>query len=1399
MADVNLSVAVAAQGVSSAIAQLESLRSKGLQTGSALKGLAEASSQAMSIISQTAAGTTQAVQKTTQYGQAIGIAKQATKTFNQELRAQVQQYESLAKLDPMSTARSRLTRAGGVGGLAGGLAIATNEQNRLAAQNVSILRDKATVEAQIAAQTSANAALEKGRWENSLLGMTQSQRAQAVLTRATQEYNLAVSTLARTTGALNGQYKNDEGRINARINAVQQLTVAERNLAVAQQESQSTNSFNSSNAFQSSYSYFIIAGLATQAAAAIRDSGVAAVEASSKMERSFVDVDRTSEGTTAQLEALRAKLIELSTSTPISFIDLSQIAALGNQLGIAAQDIESFTQTIAQYSAISGQSAEDAATAFGRISNLTQLPASQFSNLASSIEYVARTSVATESSISSAAKEISALAAGAGFSAQGIVGLAGALSSLAIPPERARGALSLYFGALNSAIAEGGPKLEAFATLLGTTTGDVSTLVRDNKGQEVFTKFITGLSNLDSVAKTSALDTLGLSTIRVDQTMRALAQNVPLVTSVMQGANRAFSENTELGRQYSKIQATFDSVWKELTNSITNAAGAVGNNFLPALKDLFQVVTKGIVAFSEFANSPIGKAFLTVAGSVAVLVAAITGLIGALALMKASLVVAQFAFAGLESHALVLWLKQVTAGLFTVGTASKVSATGALTLRGALVQMGAGAKAAALGMGLLKIALPLIALTALVAGIQTAADALEHANNPAKFLGDSVSSLNEAMKEDNPTAFSASVIKSGEAARLSGLHLEGMNKAVGDAVVKQHDAAGAVGTGTSKIDAQTLALGKATKAWIANAVIGSDAMKKLIEGPSSIFDSKSLPKETLSAILEAGFDFDKFSTLAYTKGKAAALKYATAWVSELDAANPSQKAAFDILFPPGRGAGVVALGNFKNALGEMAGGGVAQAKGEAILTNSVINAISGTAEEATQQFDAFGNVLGTTTANLGAAEVGFRGSVSALADFQDGVQGAMKDFTSFENILKESGKDSKGNDIPVTITGFGKSLSKANSDATKFFTNITTLAGSGSTAFAAGLADLGPDAQDILAQAMKLSPEARGALERDARFAAFLSSDAFKQALQENLSSQNDAYARIFSTTGSLADVRSFIAAQVAGTAEEWERQWDVKHPTAPLNVKILDPSDDELKILGDSISGRLTITANVTPVIGNNDSIDPTKKGIRTNTFTDTVTKNSLTLPASLNGDALTASLTTWMKDQSITPAKLQATLNTEGLNLALDQWRLSHGPIRLDVVFGSLPSIPNYVSQNDFKKHSYRNGGEVSALQRFASGGMLVGPGSGTSDSMLVAASNGEYFNTASSTKFWGADFFDSLNKKMLPTSFIKLLGAAAVSGNQGPQSVTNVQLTQNYPQTVHPLKKLSEDSERLVAGIW
>ena len=85
------------------------------------------------------------------------------------------------------------------------------------------------------------------------------------------------------------------------------------------------------------------------------------------------------------------------------------------------------------------------------------------------------------------------------------------------------------------------------------------------------------------------------------------------------------------------------------------------------------------------------------------------------------------------------------------------------------------------------------------------------------------------------------------------------------------------------------------------------------------------------------------------------------------------------------------------------------------------------------------------------------------------------------------------------------------------------------------------------------------------------------------------------------------------------------------------------------------------------------------------------------------------------------------------------------------------------------------------------------------LARLSAGEYVNTKKSVDFWGADFFDSLNRRMLPASMMKLFGAAMVSGNQSSGNTTNVSIVQQNPVTRDPLKQLREDSERVAAGIW
>lgn len=51
------------------------------------------------------------------------------------------------------------------------------------------------------------------------------------------------------------------------------------------------------------------------------------------------------------------------------------------------------------------------------------------------------------------------------------------------------------------------------------------------------------------------------------------------------------------------------------------------------------------------------------------------------------------------------------------------------------------------------------------------------------------------------------------------------------------------------------------------------------------------------------------------------------------------------------------------------------------------------------------------------------------------------------------------------------------------------------------------------------------------------------------------------------------------------------------------------------------------------------------------------------------------------------------------------------------------------------------------FAEGGLVRGPGTGTSDSMLARVSNGEFWMQSKAVKHWGVDFMNAINKGILP----------------------------------------------------
>lgn len=438
------------------------------------------------------------------------------------------------------------------------------------------------------------------------------------------------------------------------------------------------------------YANYDLASSLLGTAAAITAVGAASLTAFASQERAFADVERTLQiGTLpGQVQEIEDSLKSLSTQIPLTFNELSEIATIGNQMGIAADDLTSFTNTVARFSAITGISIESTTKAFGGFMAQTGMAPALLENLGSAIAKVGIDSNATEEQILSLMREITAGATGAGFAAEQIVALSGTLASLQIAPERARGSLTTYFETLNKAVARGGDDLQNFAQIVGVTGEELERMVRAGEGNQVLRGFLEGLRDLDNIDTTRALDELGLAQLRVTDTFRRLSGSLQLYDRDQQNANQSFQEATELQRQYAFIVDTLASKFQILLNALMNFGAQVGSELAPAFSRLIDIATQGIIAMTEFAQSPVGEALVRTASLISGALAAWLALRGAIALATASTLAFQFIVRGLGGAGIISGLKGLATAMLGVGNAGKHGASGVLALRGALLALG---------------------------------------------------------------------------------------------------------------------------------------------------------------------------------------------------------------------------------------------------------------------------------------------------------------------------------------------------------------------------------------------------------------------------------------------------------------------------------------------------------------------------------------------------------------------------------------------------------------------------------------------------------------------------------------------------------------------------------------
>ena len=408
-----------------------------------------------------------------------------------------------------------------------------------------------------------------------------------------------------------------------------QINLREKSVAALEKEISSVTQYgaalNTISQPSLRYAMYDLSNNLRRVAVATAALAVAPIGVAIAYDREFANVIRTNElaGESSEKarDALLGTLRDIAQSTPISWDEITDIATLAGQLGIAQDLIGDFTENVAKFSATTDLTVDAASTAFGRLNQLIDGVDGKFEQLGSAILAVGVDSVATESQIVNVATNIASMGNLAQLSAADIIGLSGSLASLGIRPELARGNITRFFSQIGQSVAEGGFKLEEFSRLSGRSAEQFTSEWGTSQSIEVVLDFFDGLSQEAGEAERTLRD-LGITSVRDIPALLRLAQNSDEVRRLVELSNEEFIKGQKIQEQYAIIAGTTAEELRRLGQNFQTLLAVVGEGSVPGLGGFFASISNVIAGITDLLSNPVGQFFSGLAITVALAVAA---------------------------------------------------------------------------------------------------------------------------------------------------------------------------------------------------------------------------------------------------------------------------------------------------------------------------------------------------------------------------------------------------------------------------------------------------------------------------------------------------------------------------------------------------------------------------------------------------------------------------------------------------------------------------------------------------------------------------------------------------------------------------------------------------------
>lgn len=323
----------------------------------------------------------------------------------------------------------------------------------------------------------------------------------------------------------------------------------------------------------------------------IKQAMLAIVDAASKVEKGFVDIERIVPA--LSVGTFRQEVVNLAQSlSGVTLHDLQEALKEIVQLGIRGKDaLLEFGKVVSELSLLTGESAKDIAENLGKIVNIFNIDPKNVSHFANATLALSQTFGATEKEIFTITERLGEFAHEIGLSAEDTAAFAAAMKNAGQQTDASRNALFTLF-----------TKLEAHplkvADAFGLTQAAAQRLfitLRQNPREGII-KFLEILRGKSPGEMIQALGKLGISGKNTAAGIIALVGNLAQLKEAFHVSAVGAKENVLLTQQMAANALTLSAKVADLEKNWELFLASLGNtsiikNTVDELKDLLKVMT----------------------------------------------------------------------------------------------------------------------------------------------------------------------------------------------------------------------------------------------------------------------------------------------------------------------------------------------------------------------------------------------------------------------------------------------------------------------------------------------------------------------------------------------------------------------------------------------------------------------------------------------------------------------------------------------------------------------------------------------------------------------------------------------------------------------------------------